>query len=366
MIDYAKITVQAGNGGRGSGSRTQIKGKRYGRADGGDGGRGGDLYFIASTDLNTLEPYRFLKHYEAKNGQNGFSNLRRGASGGNLELKVPVGTQIKVDSKDLNTNQFPQITDLVAAGDKVLIARGGQGGRGNAHLRDEYGRRPRIGDPGKEGEKLDLILELKLIANVGLIGLPNAGKSTLLSKLTSATPKIAGYPFTTLEPNLGVFKKGTTWRKSTTGITGSDQKALGTRDTLTTRDTLIFADIPGLIEGASQGKGLGDLFLRHIERTTLLVHLIDITDDKLWENYQTIKTELKNYSKTLAKKKEIIVLNKTDLVNADQVQSAINIFKNHRKKVLVLSAEYAEGLETLIKEIFKKLKPKVNPSLLQS
>lgn len=361
MIDFAHITVTAGKGGDGSGSRTQIKGKRYGRADGGDGGWGGNVFLEATSDQNTLEPYRFLRHFEAKNGVNGFANLRRGATGEDLVLKVPVGTQVKVEQSIGEA----LVIDLVEDGQKVLLARGGQGGRGNAHLRDEYGRRPRVGEKGAEGEKFDLTLELKIIADVGLIGLPNAGKSTLLARLSAAKPAIAAYPFTTLEPNLGVFKKASSDGK---------RKAY----------SFVIADIPGLIEGASEGRGLGVSFLRHIERTKVLVHLIDvsrgsqltvdssqtgqnekyaasvnrqpITVNSIWEDYQTVKNELKRYSKELTKKKEIIVLNKIDLAEREVVDRIFEEFKSHRKKVFLISAEKGIGLDELTREIFKRLK----------
>src|SRR3989344_3041163 len=224
MIDYAKITVAAGNGGAGSFRR--IKGKRRGKADGGDGGTGGNVFVEATLDLNTLEPFRFVKNYKAKDGQIGFSNLRRGANGGDLVLKVPVGTVVRIGKlgklsvsenqsirrsdtlkhRRAESSEYSEIFfDLVEEGQRVLVARGGGGGRGNAKLRDEFGRRPKAGEKGAVGDVCDITLELKLIADVGLVGLPNAGKSTLLSVLTSAKPQIASYPFTTLEPNLGVL-----------------------------------------------------------------------------------------------------------------------------------------------------------------
>ena len=274
MIDFANITAHAGDGGNGTGSFRHIKGKRYGKADGGNGGNGGSVYLVASRDLNTLEPYRFVKDYKAQSGQNGSSNLRRGADSEDLILKVPIGTQVKVTSakgevisQKLSTIHYSLITDLVAESDKVLVARGGQGGRGNAYLRDEYGRRPRQAELGEEGEKVTLTLELKLIADVGLIGLPNAGKSTLLAALTAARPKIAAYPFTTLEPNLGVL---------TPTANGKRQTANGVKQSAISGKHLILADIPGLIENASLGRGLGVQFLRHIERTTTLVYLIEL------------------------------------------------------------------------------------------
>jgi GTP-binding protein len=316
MIDFARITVKAGDGGRGAGSFRKIKGKRYGKADGGDGGHGGDVYIEATDDVNTLEKYRFVKDYQAQRGQNGFSNLRRGARGEDLILKVPVGTQIKVAEES-------NVYDLAEDGQLFLVARGGEGGRGNAHLRDEFGRRPKTGEAGEAGEYHELVLELKLIADIGFVGLPNAGKSTLISKITAARPKIAAYPFTTLEANLGVFE--------------SDGKRL------------VIADIPGLIEGASSGRGLGDLFLRHIERTKVLAHLIDITSADLWRDYQTIRSELKNYSKELIKKKEIIVLTKADLLGDREQESAVDIFRKHRKKVLVVSTISDFGITDLRK-----------------
>ncbi len=325
MIDYAKITIKAGAGGNGAGSFTGTsRAKRLGRADGGDGARGGNIYFVATRDLNTLERFRFVKEYKAGNGVNGLSNLRRGAIGDDLEVKVPIGTIIHVDS---TKEQY----DLSEDGQKILLARGGEGGRGNVHLRDEFGRRPKAGEKGQPGEVVDLTLELKVIADVGLVGLPNAGKSTLITALTSARPRIANYPFTTLEPNLGVM------------ITQKGQR-------------VVLADIPGLIEGASEGKGLGDIFLRHIERTKILVHLIDASEvDDVWETYMIIRNELKAYSKELLKKKEIVVFNKIDLIDESKIREYVSIFSNKKKKVLAISAVSGEGLEILKKEILKKL-----------
>lgn len=313
MIDFAKITARAGDGGRGSGSFHKIKGKRYGKADGGDGGRGGNVYIEATVDLSTLEPYRYVKNYKAGNGASGLSNLRRGAEGEDLVLKVPVGTVVTV-----GTAEF----DLAGRGEQVLVARGGESGRGNSHLRDEYGRRPKAGENGQDGEDVSVTLELKLLADVGLIGLPNAGKSTLLAKLTRALPKIAPYPFTTLEPNLGVLK------------------------------SIVIADIPGLIAGASQGRGLGDLFLRHIERTKILVHLVDMSGEgNIWQDYQTIRQELKDYSKELAKKREIIVLSKADLASQARAEVVREEFRQHRKRTMVISAVTGEGLAELVGQI---------------
>ena len=368
MIDYAKITVKAGDGGRGAGSFHHIKGKRLGKADGGDGARGGDVYLVATVDLNTLEPYRFVRDYRAKNGQNGYSKLRRGAVGDDLYLKVPVGTIIRINklcnsdnqnfgdtkqseyqnfqASDISENQF----DLCENNQKVLVAKGGLGGRGNAHLRDQFRRRPKQGENGQTGEFRSIILELKLIADVGLIGFPNSGKSTLLAAITAAKPQIAPYPFTTLEPNLGVLNSS----QFTVGGTQKDQKKIsetvnGELKTVNKSAKLILADIPGLIEGASRGKGLGDLFLRHIERTGLLVHLIDIsTNTNKWIDYQAVRKELKAYSKSLARKKEIILLAKIDLVTREGKNEILAYFKAKKKRVLAISSKTQEGLDQLI------------------
>src|SRR3989344_1788407 len=302
MIDFAKITTEGGKGGNGAGSFRRTKGKRRGKADGGDGGTGGNVWIEATLDLNTLEPFRFVKNYKAHDGQNGSSNLRRGANGGDLVLKVPAGTVVEAETTDyrLQTTAVDsrQLTvDLTHEGQKTLVARGGGGGRGNAKLRDEFKRRPKAGEKGAVGETCDITLELKLVADVGLIGLPNAGKSALISVLASAKPQIASYPFTTLEPNLGVLEvsargpvssfppasaQSSQSSQSTKPSEPEDLRAVGSPSTAATlRESklarLILADIPGLIEGAAKGIGLGDLFLRHIERTKILVHLIDVS-----------------------------------------------------------------------------------------
>jgi len=351
MIDYARIKVSAGCGGAGAGSFHHIKGKRYGKACGGSGGKGGDVYISVTGDLNTLEPYRFVKDYKAKDGQRGLSNLKHGADGEDLVLKVPIGTLVKVESQSFDKlrmtlspskGQSVEDFDLVREGQKVLVARGGHGGRGNAYLRDEFGRRPRKGEEGTLGEVCNLTLELKLIADVGLIGLPNAGKSTLLALLSRAKPAIAPYPFTTLEPNLGVLLQ----------VKLEDKKFY-------LKSPLILADIPGLIEGASEGRGLGDLFLRHIERTGLLVHLIDATNTgDQWHNYQVIRKELKKYSKDLNQKKEIIVLAKIDLVKEEDIRKILEEFKKHRRKIIPISAFTGRGLFVLLGEIKKNFSDK--------
>lgn len=365
MIDYARITVKAGNGGRGAGSFRKIKGKRYGKADGGDGGGGGNVYIEATGDLNGLEKYRFVKDYKAVKGDNGLSNHRKGAQGEDLVLRVPVGTAVTMESagparlhptptSSLSDSAVQSdfalhaagaragtmhlspavIYDLTNEGERALVARGGQGGRGNSHLRDEFGRRPRAGEPGQTGEQVNITLELKLIADVGLIGFPNAGKSTLISAITAAKPKIASYPFTTLEANLGVLEI-------------EEDGAI---------KRIVLADIPGLIEGASQGRGLGDLFLKHIERTKMLAHLIDISQTgDLWATYNAIRKELKNYSGELTKKKELVVLSKADLVSKERIESVRKEFGRHRKKVVAISAQTAAGLDELVGAIAKQV-----------
>jgi len=407
MIDFARITVKAGDGGNGVGSFTHIKGRRYGKADGGDGGDGGDVYLGTSADLNTLEPFRYVKDYRAERGKDGLSRRRRGAQGEDLVVKVPVGTVVKVgrlgklsESANQNVSISDKLTgrpsdkpknrhsesseysgiqhDLTQEGQRVLIASGGRGGRGNVKLRDEFGRRPKAGEPGQAGEIVKLELELKLIADVGLIGLPNAGKSTLLSTLTLARPKIAPYPFTTLEPNLGVLNSSQFTVHSSWTRQNSETSVNREPITVNQQAKLVIADIPGLIEGASQGKGLGDLFLRHIERTRVLVHLVDSsrlmvnssqkyqkeksvdtvndelrTVNQLWQDYQTVRAELKAYSKGLAKKKEIIVLTKIDLVAKEKVDQVLRFFKDKRKKVVAISATGGQGLDLLIKTISK-------------
>lgn len=325
MIDFAKITVKAGDGGRGAGSFVHVKSKRRGKADGGDGGRGGDVYFAVWANINTLERFRFVKEYKAEDGQPGASNRRKGAEGQDLVVRVPQGTLIKK-----NDEAQTLLFDLSGPDDKVLVARGGEYGRGNMHMRDDYGRRPLVGELGDEGESFDLILELKTIADVGLIGLPNAGKSTLLSKLTAAKPKIADYPFTTIEPSLGAAEIGT--------------------------NKFIIADMPGLIAGASEGVGLGVQFLRHIERTKVLVHLVAYDGaDAVWNNYSQIRTEISNYSRDLATKKEIIVISKIDLATENGLDKIKAKFREKRKKVYLISSTTGVGVSTLLNEIDKRV-----------
>ncbi len=309
MIDFAKITVTAGAGGAGKVAWRQDKFVRKGGPDGGNGGKGGSVWLEVDPDLNTLKNFQFQKKFSAELGQMGGKAKRTGGGGEDLVIKVPVGTVVN------------KTIDLVKPGQRIIVASGGNGGRGNWVFRSPTNTTPKTAEPGGQGETKTLILELKLLADVGLIGLPNSGKSTLLSVLTKAKPKIADYPFTTLEPNLGVLR-------------------------LAQDNDLVIADIPGLIEGASRGKGLGIEFLRHIERCRVLVHLIDATSETIKADYDQVRHELGQYSKKLLDKPEIIVLNKIDLL--------IKIPKF--KKAIPLSAATHQNLDKL-KLALTSLKP---------
>ena len=282
FLDQAKINLKAGNGGSGSASFRREKFVEFGGPDGGDGGDGGSIIFEAERNLNTLIDYRYAQHFKAENGKPGSKRNKTGANGKDLILKVPIGTQVY--EEDNNTI----IYDFKKNKEKYLIATGGKGGLGNVRFKSSTNRAPRKKTNGKNGEEFWIWLQLKIIADIGIIGLPNAGKSSLLAALTRAKPKIANYPFTTINPNLGV--------------------------TYYNNKEVTLADIPGLVEGAHKGVGLGDKFLRHIERCKMLIHLVDITERNLVENYKKIRSELKNYDLTLSKKKEIIYFNKSDLL----------------------------------------------------
>jgi len=300
FLDQAKIFVKAGYGGSGSASFRREKFVEFGGPDGGDGGDGGSIILIAEENLNTLIDYRYQQHFKAEKGQNGTGKKKTGRAGKDLILKVPVGTQIF--EEDNNT----LIEDLKTVSQKITLAKGGRKGLGNVRFKSSTNRAPRKKTEGSEGESFWIWLQLKVIADIGIIGLPNAGKSSLLSALTKAKPKIANYPFTTLNPNLGV-------------ATYNDRE-------------VILADIPGLVEGAHEGIGLGDKFLRHIERCKSLIHLIDITEENLLDNYLQIRNELSKYNKNLLKKKEIIIFNKIDIINNDEIDEKITILKKKIKK----------------------------------
>jgi GTP-binding protein len=318
FLDQAKIYVKAGDGGSGSASFRREKFIEFGGPDGGDGGNGGSIILVAKENLNTLIDFRYQQHFKAEKGQNGMGKKKTGRNGKDLVLNVPIGTQIF--EEDNNT----LIEDLKKIDEKVIIAKGGGRGLGNVRFKSSTNRTPRKKTDGSEGESFWIWLQLKVIADIGIIGMPNAGKSSLLSVLTKAKPKIANYPFTTINPNLGVTSY-------------SDKE-------------ITIADIPGLIEGAHEGVGLGDKFLRHIERCKSLIHLIDITENNILENYLKIRKELSKYSNDLLKKKEIIVFNKIDIINTNKINEKINFFKKKIKKnIYKISVAQNNGLSTLKK-----------------
>lgn len=333
MIDKATIIVKAGKGGDGSISFRREKFIPKGGPDGGDGGNGGDVYLQTDTNINTLVDFHYMTLFEAESGDGGLGAKKSGAAGKDKVVKVPVGTLIKVLGN--RSEIIGNTIDLDQPNMKVLIARGGKGGKGNWRFRSSTNTTPRFAEEGTLGEEKELVLNLKLLADVGLIGMPNAGKSTLLSVLTKARPKIADYPFTTIEPNLGVMAD--------------------------LNSSVVIADIPGLIEGASEGKGLGDDFLRHVERTKVLVHLVapdlmkvdQTLEEVIWENYQTIRDELGGYDKKMLKKKEILVLTQIDLLSEDDVKLVVDFFKKKKKKTWPISAATNQGIEELKREIFK-------------
>jgi len=318
FLDQTKIYIKAGDGGSGSASFRREKFIEFGGPDGGDGGSGGSIVFVATKNLNTLIDFRYQQHFKAEKGQDGKGKKKTGKSGKDLILKVPFGTQIF--EEDNNT----LIEDLTIAEHKVTIVNGGKGGLGNVRFKSSTNRTPRKKTSGDKGENFWIWLQLKVIADIGIVGMPNCGKSSLLSVLTSAKPKIANYPFTTINPNLGV--------------TSYNNKEV------------TLADIPGLVEGAHEGIGLGDKFLRHIERCKNILHLIDITHDNLLENYSKVRKELFKYSNKLTKKREIIVFNKIDMVSDEEINKKIDIFnKKIRKKIYTISALKHKGLTTVKK-----------------
>ena len=320
FLDQIKIYIKAGNGGDGSPSFRREKFIEFGGPDGGDGGKGGSIILKAEQNLNTLIDYRYQQHHKAQRGENGMGQNRTGKSGEDLILKVPLGTQVfEEDNKTL-------IYDFTKIGEKFVAAAGGKGGLGNTKFKSSTNRAPKKFTKGTSGEEFIIWLQLKTIADIGIIGLPNAGKSSLLAAITNANPKIANYQFTTINPNLGVANY--------------DDKEV------------TIADIPGLIEGAHQGTGLGIQFLKHIERCKSLLHLIDITNEDLEKSYKQVKNELKNYSLELNKKKELIVLNKIDLIDKKILKNIVEKFsKNKKCEVITLS--------TLKKDTISKIKAKL-------
>ena len=335
FTDYVKIIAKAGNGGNGAISFRHEKYVAAGGPDGGDGGKGGDVYFIVDQDANTLIDFRYKKKFKAENGNNGEGARRFGKSGEDLYIKVPIGTIVK----DAKTGRV--LADLSEKGQKALILRGGRGGKGNSNFATATRQAPRFAQDGEDGEEKELILELKLLADVGLIGFPNVGKSTLLSIVTDAKPKIADYHFTTLDPNLGVVKK-----------------EYG--------DSFVIADIPGIIEGASEGVGLGIQFLRHIERTRLLLHVIDVSGSEgrdPVEDFYTINEELKKYSQKLSERKQIIVANKIDSMQDESLYNNLEkLAKEKGLEIFKISAATNVGIKELMNHVSQVLKtlPKEN------
>lgn len=322
FLDQAKIFVKSGDGGKGCVAFRREKYIEFGGPNGGDGGKGGSVIFEAVENLNTLIDFRYRQHFKAPRGQHGMGSEMAGAKGEDLIIKVPVGTEIVAEDGETI------LADMVEAGQRFLIAKGGDGGRGNTRFKTSTNQAPRYAEPGWPGEEMWVWLKLKIIADVGLIGLPNAGKSTLLSAVTRARPKIADYPFTTLHPHLGVA-----W--------------VDNRE-------IVMADIPGLIEGAHEGVGLGDRFLKHVERCAAFLHLIDGTAEDVVTPYKTIRRELELYKSELKNKPEVIALNKIDSLTDDEVREKVMALeKASGKKVYAVSAIAKEGLVDCLRDVAK-------------
>ena len=316
FLDQAKIYIRSGDGGNGCISFRREKFIEFGGPNGGDGGHGGDVWVACVDNLNTLIDYRYQQHFKAGNGQAGMGRDRHGANGADMVIKVPPGTEV------LAEDQETKLAELLEPGQRVRIAKGGNGGFGNTHFKGPINRAPRHANPGQPGEEMTIWLRLKLIADAGLVGLPNAGKSTFLAAVSKARPKIADYPFTTLHPNLGVVRAGEV--------------------------DFVLADIPGLIEGANEGAGLGTRFLGHVERCKVLLHLVDATEIEadVAEAYKTVRAELKAYSPELARMKEIVALSKCDAITAEEAaEKAARLQKAARKKPLILSAVAGAGMK---------------------
>jgi GTP-binding protein len=322
FLDEAKVYVRSGDGGNGCVSFRREKFIEFGGPNGGDGGKGGDVIVEAVNGLNTLIDYRYQQHFRAKNGGAGMGKDRHGASGDDILLKVPAGTQVyEEDGKTL-------LADLTQVGQRAVVARGGNGGFGNAYFKSSTNRAPRHANPGQPGEELTIRLHLKLIADAGIIGLPNAGKSTFLAAVSAAKPKIADYPFTTLHPQLGVVE-----------IDGRE---------------FVLADIPGLIEGAHEGAGLGDRFLGHVERCRVLLHIVDGTIEDAGLAYQTVRAELEAYGQGLADKPEVVALNKADALTPEQLkQQSARLKRVAEKKPLVVSAATGAGIPEVLRALLR-------------
>lgn len=323
FIDESKIYIKSGDGGNGASSFRREKYIDRGGPDGGDGGRGGSIVFVSNSHINTLLHFRYKQHFKAQNGEGGKGQNRTGKSAPNLILEVPVGTQIYSDSGNL-------IHDFTKENEEFTLLKGGKGGLGNTHFKSSVNQAPTRRTVGAQGEELWLRIKLKLISDAGLVGLPNAGKSTFLSRASAATPKIADYPFTTLKPGLGVV--------------------------YIDEEEFVLADIPGLIEGASEGQGLGDRFLKHIERCKILIHIIDVTSENLASDYKTIRKELESYSDLLLNKKEIICLNKCDTLDEKTIKDKIKeIKKISKNKIFTISANAGTNMKQVFREILQTL-----------
>jgi len=322
FLDQAKIYIQSGHGGAGCISFRREKYIEYGGPNGGDGGKGGSVYFEAVENLNTLIDFRYRQHFKAPKGQNGMGSEMTGAKGEDIIIKVPVGTEVLAEDGET------VIVDMVEPGQTFLIAKGGDGGRGNMQFKTSVNQAPRYAEPGWPGEEMWVWLRLKVIADVGLIGQPNAGKSTFLSVVTKARPKIADYPFTTLHPNLGVA-----WV--------DDYE-------------MVIADIPGLIEGAHEGIGLGDRFLKHVERCAAFLHIVDATVEDVVSEYKVIRRELDLYNDILINKPEVIVLNKIDALTAEEVETKVKALSEATgKQVFAMSAIARQGIFDCLREVNK-------------
>ena len=324
FLDKAKIKILSGRGGNGAVAWRREKYVDKGGPAGGDGGRGGDVYFVADEDMTTLMDFQYQSIFKAENGENGRPKSQHGKGGKDLYIKVPLGTVVKDPEND------KVIADLTQDEQTVLVAKGGRGGRGNARFATAQKRAPQFCEPGEPGIERNLELELKLIADVGLLGMPNAGKSTFISVVSSAKPKIANYPFTTLVPHLGVVKKPS-------------------------GDGYVIADIPGLIEGASEGVGLGHEFLRHVERCRFLIHVVDITDENPIENYLKINEELRKHSQRLADLYQVVALNKIDSVEEEKQQEYLQLFKAYADDVFLISAATKQNIDTFLNFVTQKV-----------
>ncbi|RWO59519.1 GTPase ObgE [Mesorhizobium sp.] len=320
FLDQAKVYVRSGDGGAGSVSFRREKFIEFGGPDGGDGGRGGDVWVEAVDGLNTLIDYRYQQHFKAKTGTHGMGRNMTGAKGADVTLKVPAGTQVFAEDNET------LICDLTVVGQRFLLAKGGNGGFGNQHFKTSTNQAPRRANPGQPGEELNIWLRLKLIADAGLVGLPNAGKSTFLAAVTAAKPKIADYPFTTLHPGLGVAR-----------IDGRE---------------FVIADVPGLIEGAHEGVGIGDRFLGHVERTRVLLHLVSAQEENPGKAYKTVRAELDAYGHGLVEKVEIVALSQVDTLDADARKNKVASLKRAAGRApMLLSAVTGEGVEAVLRAL---------------